>query len=153
MFCAWRFGCAHALCSGYVGYGDVLPARVYFMREHVFSQGYTLFANFACLCSLKYDFQPDSKLCPPRGIQSEGFFDRVFLFSQGRGQVTPSGTIPSIFVPSATPQVYIACAVPCVNVCACACLCFQFLHVSLPVLRAGAIPWKHCAYDKIWYDM
>ena len=66
---------------------------------HVFSQG-ILFANFSCLCSLWYAFQPHSKLC----IQSQGFLIVFYVLSgSGSGSDSPGGTILSILVPSAPP--------------------------------------------------
>ena len=44
---------------------DMCSPRVYF------------FANFSCLCSLRYAFQPPSKLCVPSGYTISRFFDRI----------------------------------------------------------------------------
>ena len=44
---------------------DMCSLRVYFI------------ANFSCLCSLRYPFQPHSKLCVPSGYTISRFFDRV----------------------------------------------------------------------------
>ena len=46
-----------------------------------------LFANFSCLCSLRYAFQPDSKLCVPWGFYNLKVFWSYFMFSQCQGQV------------------------------------------------------------------
>ena len=67
-------------------YGGVL------LWGHVFTQGIMFFDNFICLCSLRYAFQPHSKLCVP---------------SEGSGSDSPGVTSPppppSILVPSAPP--------------------------------------------------
>ena len=71
------------------GYGDVSHVRVYFLRTCVLS-GYTFFANFSCLCSLKYAFQPHSTLCVPSGYTISRFLIVFFVLSgsgQGHGQV------------------------------------------------------------------
>ena len=76
-----------------LGYGDVPPIR--------FSQG-ILFANFSCLCSLRYAFQPHSMLCVPSGYTVSRFLI-VFCVLSGSGFSSPSGTTPSILVsPAAT---------------------------------------------------
>ena len=46
-----------------------------------------VFANFSCLCYLRYAFQPPSKLCVPSGYTISRFFDRILMFAQDQGQV------------------------------------------------------------------
>ena len=53
---------------------DMCSLRVYF------------FANFSCLRSLRYAFQPHSKLCSLR-VHNLKIFRSYFMFSQGQGQV------------------------------------------------------------------
>ena len=58
-------------------FGDICSLRVYF------------FANFSCLCSLRYVFQS-------QGIQSQGFL----IVLSGSGSVSLGGTTLPILVPS-----------------------------------------------------
>ena len=61
-----------------------------------------LFANFSCLCSRRYAFQPISKLCVPSWYTISRFL-MVFYVLSGSGSGSPCGTTPSILVPIPPP--------------------------------------------------
>ena len=51
------------------------------------------FAKFSCLCSLRYAFQPHSKLCVPSGYAISRFVI-VFCVLSGSGSGSPGATTP-----------------------------------------------------------
>ena len=60
----------------------------------MFSQG-ILFANFSCLCSLRYAFQPHSKLCVPSGYAISRFLIVFYVLSgSGSGSQVAHQVIP-----------------------------------------------------------
>ena len=67
-------------------FADMCSLRVYF------------FPNLSCLCSLRYAFQPHSKLCVPAGYTISRFVIVLYILS-GLGSGSPGGTTPSILVP------------------------------------------------------
>ena len=75
--------------------------------------------NFSCLCSLRYAFQPHSKLCVlsgmlfnlivsyvfSQGIQSQGFLIVFYVLSRSVSG-SPGGTTPSILIPDLVPPTH-----------------------------------------------
>ena len=80
-------------CAAHQGilFEDICSLRVYFV------------ANFSCLCSLGYAFQPHSKLCVPSGYTISRFLI-VFYVLSGSMSSIPSGTTPSILPPPSMMQ-------------------------------------------------
>ena len=67
-----------------------------FLIEGMCSLRVYVFANFSCLCSLRYAFQ-HSKLCVLSGYIISRFLI-VFYVLSGPGSGSPGGTTPSILV-------------------------------------------------------
>ena len=83
------------------GYGDVPPVRAYFFEDMCSLRVY-VFANFSCLCPLRYAFPPHSKLCVPSGYTISRFFI-VFYVPSGSWSGSLCGTTLSTLVRSVPP--------------------------------------------------
>ena len=86
----------HMLGGGGGGYGDVPPARVYFLRTCVLS-GYTFLPIFLVCVLSRMLFNLIVSYVFARGIQSQGFLI-VFYVLSGLGPGSPGGTTPLILV-------------------------------------------------------
>ena len=75
-------------------------ARQGVLFEYMCSHRVYIFANFSCLCSLRYVFNFIVSYVFPQGIQSQGFLI-VFYVLSGSESGSPGVTTPSILVPSA----------------------------------------------------
>ena len=60
------------------------------------------FANFSCLCSLRYAFQPHSKVCVPSGYTISRFLIVFYVLSES-GSGSQGSTTPSILLPIPPP--------------------------------------------------
>ena len=81
------------------GGGGVMCRPSVYTLEDMCSLKVYVFPNFSCLCSLRYAFQPHSKVYVP-SVYTISRFLIVFYVLSGSGSGSPGDTTPSILVPT-----------------------------------------------------